>query len=84
MTPAEELLAYLTRKRLVSFEDGQFAIVTYPTCVPYCIDADDCKTPDQIIRWLTHLVPKTWWTKQHTRDFLSCTCGHNGIKQYPT
>jgi hypothetical protein len=50
---------------------------------PYEIDFDRCKTPEQILDWVSHLCDKLWVTRQQIKLFIGHAAEHHGIKFRP-
>jgi len=48
----------------------------------YCIDLKDCKTMEDIMRWMLHLGTKTWMEKKHLIQFSNVAMAANGISVY--
>ena len=45
----------------------------------YPIGWDVLKTHEDIVKWVFHLIPKNWVTKQLIADFIAAACAKNRL-----
>ena len=46
---------------------------------PYEVPLDECATFGGILRWTTHLMQKTWVTKDYLLRFISLACSYHDL-----
>ncbi len=56
---------------LVSRDGKGYIDVNQPDAsLPYSIEERECATQERLIFWVSHLVEKRWFTKEHVRQFI--------------
>lgn len=71
----------MTRPRLVTIDDGYFAVhdpQQYGSI--YDIRISDCTERDDILRWLRQLSEKSWVTKRVLEDFVNVMIQHFEVR----
>lgn len=70
-------------RRICRVEDGAIRI-EYPNGADdYVIGLERCDTPEKILNWVVHLLPKKWIQRDILEHFVIVACGAHGIKIFP-